>query len=60
MRICDRCGISDKEVRNRGNHIQNVHMNTTNVGTEIDVNLCNGCRAQLLNLIRQFIEKKGA
>ena len=58
MRVCDRCGISDKEVQKQGCHIQNIHLNTTNIGTEVDCDLCNECRAGLLNLMRDFIQQK--
>lgn len=63
MLVCDRCGISNREAAKRHRKpyaINNVHLNTANIGTEISVDLCNGCRAELIGLIQEFIEKKEA
>ena len=59
MRVCDKCHISNEECIRRGyGHVQNIHINTTNIGIEFDCDLCPHHRAELLNLIREFVQKK--
>ncbi len=57
MRICDHCRITNKEAADKDCQIQNIHINTTNIGTEMSCDLCDECRPELLKLIRNFCRK---